>query len=262
MTTSQGTLSPLLPDPKSHARFPAQCQGHEDVSGAWRGNRRGCPCGASRAGDGAPDGSERVPATALPFRGFKTGRPPLCLPAALRKHPQRHTQTSAGCPGRGAACGARRFCPFCPLRPGLQAATLQDTRAPPRAGSPFTGRGLRGPPWPSGRSRAKSSKLALKPPGAATPRRGPPPSRLPPAAGASVSPSAPKPALACTPRPPPTTSPGPEHSRGPRGVPSRRRPCSSSGRDSHQPGSSRSSIRPSQPGFPKTSSPSDFLPNS
>lgn len=107
-------------------------------------------------------------------RALEPDGPPLPSCSSEKTPPATHSDF-AGCPGRGAACGVRRFCPFCPPRPGLQAATQQDTRAPPRAGSPFPGRGLRGRPWPSGRSLARGSKLALKPPGAATPRRGPSP---------------------------------------------------------------------------------------
>lgn len=67
-------------------------------------------------------------------------------------------------------------------RPGLQEATgkaahLPDTRVPPRAGSPFTGRGAQGPgPGPLGTFWGRSSKLALKPPEIATPSQGPFPS--------------------------------------------------------------------------------------
>lgn len=110
-------------------------------------------------------------------------------------------------------------------RPGLQEATGESGCRPacrtlgphPELGAPSRGGGL-------GRSRGRSSKRVA---GTATPSQG-----LSPLPGflllrASVSPSAPKPTLAWTPRPPrppPTTSPGPEHSRGPRG-PSPASPC-------------------------------------
>ena len=110
-------------------------------------------------------------------------------------------------------------------RPGLQEATGESGCRPacrtlgpyPERRAPSQGEGL-------GRSGVRSSKRALKPPGIATPSQG-----LSPLPGflllrASVSPSAPKPTLAWTPRPPPTTSPGPERSRGPRG-PSPASPC-------------------------------------
>lgn len=160
-------------------------------------------------------------------------------------------------------------------RPRLREATGQSGCRPtcrtlgphPELGAPSRGEGL-------GHSRGRSSKRALKPPGTATPSQG-----LFPLPGflllrASVSPSAPKPTLAWTPRPPPTTSPGPERSRGPRG-PSPVSPCPAADRAHLQCTSTWVlavfhpifSARVSfffffPPGFPKTSSPSDFLPNS
>lgn len=100
------------------------------------------------------------------------------------------------------------------------------------------------------------------------PPRSPLPSR--PSCCGPVSPSAPTPALAWTPRSPPTTSPGSERSRGPSPLSPHSAECPCADRahphpprtEAHQPGSSRFSIRPFQPGFPKTSSPSDFLPKS
>ena len=84
------------------------------------------------------------------------------------------------------ACGVQRFCPVCPPPPRASgshwgkrvSARLQDTRAPPRAGSPFTGWGA----WTlSGQEQQTRSRNSYALPGAL------PTSRLPPAAGVRQS---------------------------------------------------------------------------
>lgn len=175
------------------------------------------------------------------------------------------------------ACGVRRFCPVCPLPP--RAAGSHWESGPPAGHSGPTQswkplHGVRGSGAGAGAfgnvleqeqqtcSQASGNSYAL--PGALS---------LPPGfllLRASVSPSEPKPVLAWTPRTSPTTSPGSERSRGlsPLSPHCAERRCADRAHphpqcaESHQPGSSRSSIRPFQPGFPKTSSPSDFLPKS
>ena len=113
-------------------------------------------------------------------RALEPDGPPLPSCSSEKTPPATHSDF-AGCPGRGAACGVRRFCPFCPPRPGLQAATQQDTRAPPRAGSPFTGRGAWTLSGQEQQTRSQASRNSYALPGAL------PPSWLPPAAGVRQS---------------------------------------------------------------------------
>lgn len=110
-----------------------------------------------------------------------------------------------------------RPAPGCRPPPSRTLGPHPELGAPSRGGGSGAGRGLPDALWPGAANLPSSLREQLRPAG------GPPPSRLPPAAGASVGPSAPKPALAWTPRPPPTTSPGPERSGGPRARPLRPR---------------------------------------
>ena len=83
------------------------------------------------------------------------------------------------------ACGVQRFWPVCPPPPRAAgshrgkrvSAHLQDTRAPPRAGSPFTGRGAWTLSGQERQTRSQASRNSYALPGAL------PPSWLPPAAG-------------------------------------------------------------------------------
>lgn len=211
----------------------------------------------------------------LPCWGFKTGRPPLCLPAALRKHPQQHTQTSARCPGRGGRLRSPAILACLPT------PTLGCRKPPGKAGvGPPAGHSGPTQSWEplhgargldtlgAGAANALSSlQEQLRPP------RGSSPFLASSCCGRPsvlLRPSPPLPGP-LGPLPRPLLAQSAAGALGARPLCPRAPPQTVLICSAHQPGSSRSSIRSSQPGFlffffppgfPKTSSPSDFLPNS
>lgn len=189
----------------------------------------------------------------LPFWGFKTGRPPLCLPAALRKHPQQHTQTSARCPGHGGRLRSPAILACLPTpTPGCRKPPGKTGVGPPAGHSgptqswePLHGaRGLDA--LGAGAANALSSlQEQLRPP------RGSSPFLASSCCGRPsvlLRPSPPLPGP-LGPLPRPLLAQSAAGALGARPLRPRAPPQTVLIRSAHQPGSSRSSIRSSQPGF-------------